>query len=705
MTRTFRPEIQLLRAIAVLTVVVYHLNPNWLPGGYVGVDVFFVISGYLITAHMLRELESTGTLSLTQFWAARIRRILPAALVTIAVTALAAIVLLPLTQLKPLATQALASVFYVQNFVLARESVDYLAEGSIPTPFQHFWSLSVEEQFYLVWPLLALGAMLLARLLHRKGARLLGGFEANTVFRWVVFAVFGILVAVSFVYSTQLVGAQDPRAYFLTAARVWELGIGGLLAVVLGDPRRFVHARKILALAGVAAIMYAAVTYGAYTPAFPGTSALIPVLGTAAVIAAGETRGFASLQPLIEFAPTQWLGNLSYSLYLWHFPVVVFYLARVGEHPKTPAAFAGLLALSLGLAVLSYRFVENPVRLNVRLKKKPRRAMVSGVTAMVLGAGVALVPQMAYAMETERLGEEAAAVAQTESTSLGSGSMEKTGAETFITADDAMTPQPADADKDVPEYPGCVRVPNEASDDWTGDCVVANPEGSKTLVVVGDSHASQWVPALEETYKNSDWKIVTLLHNACPFNFAQRDFEKYGELDCTGPNHDTQQKILDMKPDRVFIANRAVNDYHNNGSEEFAGEQGYIDAWKPLVDAGIRITVMRPTPEFGDDKVIPDCVALNMDDPNHCGISRQQGIDDQETGKAMQAAAHSLPGAEFVDMTDSFCYEDWCPVVVGSVLMYRDNTHITATYMRTLGNNLAYTLDEPALVKEGDRTD
>lgn len=687
----------MLRALAVLTVVVYHLHPAWLTGGFVGVDVFFVISGFLITSHIIRELESTGRLSLRTFWANRARRILPAALLTIAVTSLAATVLIPLPQLDTLSTQALAAVFYVQNFALANQSVDYLAADSAATPFEHFWSLSVEEQFYLFWPLLAIAAMWVTTrvvaLVHcRRGRTHLP--SSTHLFRVCVALLFGAVVVASYLYSVKLVGAHDPKAYFVTGTRVWELGVGGLLACVAVDTRRFPVARTLVMFGGVGAIVWACVTYTGSNPAFPGAAALVPVLGTAAVIAAGQPVKLVA--PIVNFTPLQWVGNWSYSLYLWHFPVITVVVARTGDDANTPAKFAGVFAVSLALAVLSYYLVEQPLRL--KWKKRPLLVLGAAATAMAVGAGVAIVPQTVFNVVNNEQAVAAQAVQSKGYKGFGGGSLTQAGITTFVDNTKAIVPQPTEAKKDVPLYPGCVRVPSEAKDTWTPECTVENTSGSKTLVVVGDSHASQWVPALEEVYKDTDWKIVTLLHNACPFSLAQRGFEKYGELRCTGPNKDSLKKILDMKPDRVIISNRAVEDYDKQEGEQYPGENGFEKAFKPLKDAGLWVSVISPTPERGTKEAVPDCVALNMSNPNACAVEAKSATIDQDTTNAMrQAAADS--GVEWIDMTSSFCHEDECPVVVGSVLVYRDDNHITATYMRTIAGNLARALG----VKSGNQ--
>ncbi|WP_236864757.1 acyltransferase family protein [Brevibacterium daeguense] len=691
MQRKFRPEIQLLRAVAVLAVVIYHIYPDRLPGGFVGVDVFFVISGFLITSHILREVETKGRLSLLEFWTNRARRILPAATVAIVVIAVAAPFFLPNTQWTSTAIQGIASVFYVQNFLLAAGSVDYLRQDAAHTPFQHFWSLSVEEQFYLFWPLVVVAALVLARLLtagRRDSDR--GALPNPRVFRYLVFRLFVIIVVASFVYGVIQVNAGDPQAYFVTPARVWELGLGGLLACVLSDSQRFPRLRRGLALAGIAAIAISCVFYDESTP-FPGAFALVPTLGAVAVIIAGRTEGPGSLTPVVDWKPVQLVGMWSYSLYLWHFPVITFFVATRGR----PGLVEGvaLALLSLGLAMVSFYLVEEPVRRNELFRNRRWIAVRASAVAMAAAAAVAVVPQVAFerymSVEQERV-DRLVALAPP---SMGAGEISDSSFQTYADGQSVIIPLPAEAREDEPEYPGCEEPTAAADSPITHECVAANPEGSKTLVVVGDSHASQWVPALQEIVEGTDWKVVTFLHNSCPFNMEKRQFELDGGLECTEPNTATLERILEMEPEKVFMTNYAAEDMAPDSDEEYGGTQGYVEVLEPMAEAGIEVIAMHDTPIPGDELSVPDCVAANEESLDECGFDRESSRESEETNGALEAAADQVEGVRFESLVDEFCTEDICPAVIGSVLVYRDNNHVSATYMRTLAGPLSEVLD------------
>ncbi|WP_349828219.1 acyltransferase family protein [Brevibacterium litoralis] len=712
--RKFRPEVQLLRAVAVLAVVVYHVNPAWLPGGFVGVDVFFVISGYLITAHLLREIERTGTVSLARFWANRARRILPAACVSIVAIALTAPLFLPATQWTATAVQGMASAVYVQNFVLAAKSVDYLTQDAPDTPFQHFWSLSVEEQFYVFWPLVALLALVLvrARVRRNSGGRMVHGTPPGL--RRATLVLFGLVVAASFAYSVVTVALGDPAAYFVTPSRVWELGVGGLLACVLGDPVRFPRLRKIGAVLGLLGILLAGVFYTGES--FPGVAALLPVLATVLVIASGATVGRGSLGPLVHLRPVQAVGAWSYSLYLWHFPVVVYATVLLERDPNLPEGLL-LVAFSLLLSWASYRWIETPVRNDRALARRSTLALTASVTAVAVAAAVSIVPQAVFAShvraEDARSAQVVAAVEDQAEDPVdgeptdqetaepepeipwGAASLGETDYDTFVPGqDEVIVPNPADVrGKDAPVFPEeCSGVPAKAGADSVTECVVANPDGERTFVVVGDSHAAQWVPAIEKAVEGTEWRLVVFLRNSCPFTTAQRGWEGKG-LNCLDSNEQVLERILEIAPEKVLMTNLAFDDIEGVPGEEHPGEQGYLDTMRPMAEAGAQIYVLEDTPRPDGSEDTPTCVVRHREDPETCGFPRDEGSEGRYTNPALESAAGKVDGAEFLSLGDRFCTEDFCPAVIGNLLVYRDENHVGRTYMETLAPDVAQAFD------------
>ncbi|GII99349.1 peptidoglycan/LPS O-acetylase OafA/YrhL [Sediminihabitans luteus] len=668
--RRFLPEVQALRALAVGIVVAYHLRPDLLTGGFVGVDVFFVISGFLITGHMVREVRSTGRVDLARFWAARARRILPAGLLVLAVVTAVATFVYPVTAWAGLARQALASVLYVQNWVLAADSVDYLALDDAPTVYQHFWSLAVEEQFYLLWPLLVAGVAAAVAARRAHGPALTRG----------LLAVFGAVVAASFVWNVVEVAQGDASAYFSTFTRLWELGAGGMLA--LGVRYTDAHAlpRALLALAGVSAIVVAAVTFDGATP-FPGPAALVPVLGTAAVIAAGRTRGPASLTPLVDLGPVRRLGDLSYSLYLWHFPVIVLYTVHAGRTPTLMEA-AGLLGLSLLLAAATFELVEQPARRASGLRERPWRTLGLAAGAMVLVALLTLV----YPVRTHQV--EAAWSGGSVEVGPGSGfgaeASDGGAPRAFVHGTRAIVPSPVDAPADLSalvDEEACAAHQRETS---ARTCEVGDPAATTVVALVGDSHAQMLATPLAQLAEQQGWRLVTYLHDSCPYSHERRIIEAEGKLVCQEPNARTLDALLALRPALVVTSSYAAGEYVDTGTGHTPGAVGLAGAWDELADAGIEVLAVKDAPRPRRDVV--RCTAEHVDDPDACAVDRSDAVTDHA---AFDEAVRLSPRTTALDLTDRYCGPSSCPPVIGNVLVYRDTNHITDTFARSLAPDLA----------------
>jgi peptidoglycan/LPS O-acetylase OafA/YrhL len=674
--RRFLPEVQALRALAVALVIVYHLEPRLVPGGFIGVDVFFVISGFLISGHMLREVRETGRLSLARFWANRARRILPAGLLVIGITAAASPLVIASSEWLNIQRQALASIFYVQNWVLARDSVDYLAADNAPTPFQHFWSLAVEEQFYLLWPLVVVVMAALAVRTARAG-------RSSRVGPW-VFAGFGVLVAASFVWSVLEVRAQDPSAYFVTTTRLWELGAGGMLAVVLRHTERFALARAFLALAGLGTIAAGAFLMSAQTP-FPGVAALVPVLGTVAVIAAGRTQGVGSLTWLVDRSWVQWLGNVSYSAYLWHFPVIVFFTAWADRDPG-PLESVGLLALSLLAAQASYTLVEQPLRSAGWARRGNARVLVAAAAAMALTSAVAFVPGVRAAQEEREWAEKADVVAIAPGTGFGAEAVRDGVLPAYVTDDRALVPNVTDLGKELAPMFGNGCTSGEA-DGVTKGCTFGDPAGERTLALVGDSHMRMLGTPLVSIAEAQGWRVRTYLHNSCPFGLEPRTLP--GGPACVEANQATLDELLADPPDVVVTTFYSGSEFRPSDSGRSPGVEGLRLAWDKLENAGSRVIVIADAPRPRDD--VTECVADHQDYPGRCGVSRAEALD-QPGARTLREAVEASGRVELVDLTDRYCGSKRCPAVIGNVLVYRDNNHITDTYARSMQPYLAKTL-------------
>ncbi|EFG76431.1 acyltransferase, partial [Mycobacterium parascrofulaceum ATCC BAA-614] len=375
----FRPDIEGLRAVAVIAVVLYHAGIPGVTGGYVGVDVFFVISGFLITGLLFREVSATNTVALGRFFAARARRLLPAAAVVGVVTAVGAAVVLPPLQARSVFLDGIASALYVGNYRFATQGTDYLTPHAA-SPFQHYWSLGVEEQFYLVWPMLIIAtAWLVRRVPALRGAT--------------PYAVaLGLVGAASLAAAVLWTRTSPPWAFFSLPTRAWELAAGGLVALSIGHWRRLsLLTGAIAGWGGLALIVLTCTQLRAGTP-YPGTAALLPVLGTALVVGGGSVTGGLGAGRLLCRPAMRAIGRISYSWYLWHWPVLLLMPALLGEPAGLPARLAAT-AVSAGLAMITLHLVENPGRFAAALRRSATAslAVAGGASAVAACACVLLL--------------------------------------------------------------------------------------------------------------------------------------------------------------------------------------------------------------------------------------------------------------------------------------------------------------------------
>ena len=678
-------EVQALRALAVSLVLVYHLWPGRVSGGYVGVDVFFVISGYLITGNILRDL-SAHQFSLTGFYVRRAARLLPAAMLVLLVTGVGVVLLLPRTQWIATAQQLLASATYVQNWVLAGQAVDYLSPNAVPTPAQHFWSLSVEEQFYFVWPL----ALLLTARAARRARR-------QTRVR----VLFGVMVTValaSFVYGVVATAADPTGAYFFSTTRVWEFAAGGLLALVLTRGRRRVRrmlparavtppARLALCWAGLVAIVTAALFYTERTP-FPGWAALLPVAGTVAVLGAGRMTGPFSPARLVQARPTQLLGDVSYSLYLWHWPLIVLAPVALGTAGLGLAGKLGVLVLSVALAWLTLTLVENRLRATTRGLRRPRRAFaviaLTGVGASAVAAGAW------YDVSTEiRDAKLVAARALADGTPcFGAAAMTTPSCEPPFD-DDVVTPYPAAAAESFREASNRQDCFTEPGDATVRRCSFGPADADVHVVLFGDSHALQWLWAMKDVSEREGWRLTTLLRANCTPNDAVM-VRAGGETKLCHRWVTDAIDAIAADPDVDLVVTSAYNNKtwkREGGKSTYdTGVEAYRRTWQRLTARGAQVAVLRDTPR--PRAHVDDCVAKSPDGSG-CDHGRQKATKGRAFPKRLDPMVAAAQGSDpravhLVDLTDVFCTPKRCPAVIGNVMVYADGHHITPTFSRTV---------------------
>ncbi|MFD4959112.1 acyltransferase family protein [Microbacterium sp. NPDC058389] len=657
----FRADIQGLRAIAVGSVLLYHAGVPFLPGGYVGVDVFFVISGFLITSHLLEQLRVHGRVSFGQFYARRVRRILPAAFVVLLLTVTAALIWYPPLLMKDVWAAAVATALYVPNYFFALADSDYLAESSSPSLFQHYWSLGVEEQFYLLWP--ALLALVWVAVRSRR-------------------ALIGVLVgivAASFALCVWLTFEAQPWAFFSLPARAWELGVGGLTAVLLQQRRRVVGERwaPILGWTGIAGVTASIVLFSSET-VFPGVAAALPVLGTAAVIAAGESRGGPTR--LLSTPGMVLIGTISYSLYLVHWPALVLPGAVV---PGPLPLWATLLiaVACVPAAWLLYRFVEDPVRrAPVLTRRRARVTLVGAVAGSLACLGIA---SGAYAVVDTRSLHAERAAAGTVITELPSGT-------DFVP--DNLAPDLRDARESLPAVydDGCMR--GIAATDARG-CRYGDAS-APVIVLFGDSHAAQWFPALQRFAASAGYAIEVQTKSSCPaadIETLRRD-SPYPQ--CPIWRDAVIDRINADPPALVIVATYS-------GAELAPGVRDDAKTWDAALGRTLDAlraptAVIADTPDLLEDPA--PCLSAHLSDAEACARSRAVAL----AGPARDAevTATGERGIPLLDLNGYLCDAEQCPPIIGNTLVYRDSHHLTAAISADLSGVLGDAL-RPLLARPG----
>jgi peptidoglycan/LPS O-acetylase OafA/YrhL len=676
-----REEIQALRALAVVLVVLFHLWPGTVPGGFVGVDVFFVISGFLITGLLLREIERTGSLALTAFWARRARRLLPAALLVVLACAAATVAIVPVTAWAQFFSELRAGTAYVQNWHLASTAVDYFAAGDGPSPVRHFWSLSAEEQFYLVWPLLmVLGVVVARRRRVRATHRTVG-------------TVLACVTLLSLACSLVLTVADPALAYFATPTRAWEFGAGGLLALRRPAGAGRPGARSLLSWLGLGAIVLAALAFTERTP-FPGWAALLPVGGALAVLAAGLPVAWWAPTPLLRRAPVQLVGDLSYSIYLWHWPLLVLAPFVLGRAVGGGTTAWAILGLTLAAAWLTKVYVEDPVRAAPALVgRAPRWTLGTTAVATAAVLGVTLAGSAYVDGRVARDARATRAVLAQHPRCFGAASRDPQRPCDNPALEALVVPTPVEA-RDLANAP--CRVIER--DQRLRVCAFGTPpeRAAESVAVVGDSHASHWRPALDAVAQARRWRGLSITRTGCAFSRATPDSTEPARSHCTQWNRQVVA-WFGRHPEvhTVLVAAHAGGRVAGaRGDAAFALKQrGYTATWDALPPTVRRILVLRDTPRMG--RTTQACVQEAMDAGRRaesvCAVPRRFALVRDPAVAA--AVGLGSPRVRTIDLTGQLCDRQACFPVIGGALAYKDVDHFTPVFATTLGPFLRRAVD------------
>lgn len=694
--RGFRDDIQGMRALAVLGILVFHAGLAPYPGGFVTLDVFFVLSGFLITTLLLREVAKTGTIDLVSFYVRRARRILPAATVAIGGTVLASWLWLNPIDARDAAVDGVWAALFGANIRFAREETDYFTQTDPPSPLQHFWSLSVEEQFYLVMPVALLVALVVAR-------RVLRGRAAGTARTTGIVAVLGVATVASFAWSLHASTASPESAYFSTLTRTWEFGFGALLAVVAPRLARGLRpwVRNAVAVAGLALIALAMFTVTDTDP-FPGWLALLPVLGTSAVILAGT--GLADERPplaqrALGVRPMKVIGDASYSLYLWHWPVLVVAEQRV-DRDLRPAELALVLAVTALMTWASYRFVETPFR-KAPAVRRPRGMLLYPAAVSVAVVSCVLTVSV---IDRQIVGDDPGIEVSDYDRKPDGSRLSDDPAVALVEA----SVRAALAGRAVPRdlEPALVDLKEDRADlgacEYDGRperlCVAGDPDGERTMVVVGNSHGRHWIPAFDEITEAAGWKAYYLVKSQC--TAARVDMMRQSEdepwAECQEFNAWAEEQIRELRPDLVVVSTSGAPAVRVDG-ERVAGARGVAQA----MEGGFRRLFDDLGPLAGRVVLLED-VPRRDNSPDHCLSRRSTDLGDclgRSTDRAEIINAAARRGARQADVQVDvvptrqwFCVDDDCPAVIGDLVPMRDEGHVTTAYARALAEPLGRAL-------------
>ena len=624
--RIYLVEVQGLRTIAALLVAIYHI---WFQRVSGGVDVFFVVAAFF----MIKSLTKTDNVSVrlvVDYYLSTLRRIMPGASLVILCTIVGIFLIVPSVSWTSEVRHALASLVFLENWHLARSNTDYLNQGQASSAFQQFWALSMQGQYYLVFPIVLLLTDRLARLLRQPLTRM-------------ILFTFGAIFACSFVYSVYRTAVNQPFTYFDSLARAWEFAAGVIAGVMFSSlrlPRRQLYILGVIALA----IMLTFARVIDASMLFPGYVTLVPVAVALVIILASQAH--AQL-PLLSWKPVAWAGDYSFAFYLWHWPLLIFTSVLIKSDDIGLLTGLAIIILAALLAYVSTRWLETPFRRNSLLSRRPLLAVLGG-------AAIAAVPFSA-AVGWHLYIKELSDSAHKDIATFLSASQ--------VPAGDRLVPHPILARGDLPAmyFDGChygVRV-----------CTYGQQQGKRTVVLVGGSHSAQWLPPLQALAQRRDLRIISMTMSTCSFKLGADEHDGLSPA-CTEWADNAVAEIRRLKPDLVFTIVTRPGDGHDYVPTS------YRRAWAAMQEDGIKIVGLRDNPWFESD--IPYCVELNRNDPDRCAIRRSAFY-----GPDNPALVDAPGNMTVLDFTDEYCDAGLCRPVKDQLLRYRDSHHLTRTFAMT----------------------
>lgn len=608
---------------------------------------FFIVSGFLITTSILSRYQKTGTISFTNYYLNLLKRLIPLGFLVLFLITIASYLFLPQIVWSETIKQLLASAFYYENWQLAFNSVDYLAQNNEASPVQHFWAMSLQGQFYLIWPLVIMIAVLLAKYVLKKSLKT------------TVLTVLVSLFTISIIYSIYKTSVNQPWAYFDTFARVWEFSLGGILAMTIFK----INLKKSFAVIAGWLGLIIIISTGLLLPVstvFPGYAALYPIAGVMLIMISGSNGGQYGVHRFLASKPMTSLGGISYGIYLFHWPILIFYFTITDNVDVSLMHGIIIIAVSILLSYIVTNLIEKPIRsINIQTSR-PK------VIAIIL-AFIIPVAMFNTLWQVEVKSSEAE-IANIEFDHTHRGAMVFAQIdETQITEVEEIKPNPVQSRQDKPiSYPdGCHQVQGESEVIKCDYGVTDNAE--YVIAIVGGSHSAQWLPALQAISETENIKIVNMTKSACRFTASEDEVSD----DCYKWNQNVIQELIEMKPDLVF----ATADI---GSTQTIPE-GYVEQWINLEQHNIPVFAIRDNAWFSFDPAV--CAEENASNLQECSVKQEDVLPKVSAWDKLD----NKPGnVYYYDLSNYFCVDGQCDIVIGNILVYRDSHHITATYARSL---------------------
>lgn len=635
----YREDIQGLRAVGALIIMIFHIWFNKVSGG---VDVFFVISGFLMTSILLRGYFVKGTVSPLPFWGGVIKRVAPSAYIVLAATLVASYFLTSPLQIHGVIHEVIASALHVENIQLIRQSVDYLASDRMPSPVQQFWALSIQIQFYAVFPFIVIP---LAYLSKKRG---------NSI---PLFFGVSLVILASFTHASFLIKDNPEMSYFSPLARIWEFFFGSLAFLVISHLKT-IRARSWSGIAGLMFIVGGAI----FIPrgaAFSGAVSLIPVIGAVLIIVSG-IGGQGIANRLLASKPLVFLGGISFTIYLWHWPIFVLYKSYFNIETIGLLQGISIMVISVALAYVTSKYIEMPFR------KIPREKVIINFSIGVLFFIPVVAAAFAFRHDVLATTKDMVVALENETVTPYSGDNIYAAEQVFVPDRDRLLTIKQRVPAAYKE--GC----NQSATGYeVMTCDFGDVDADQTVVLVGGSHATQWITVLHEIGKKHDFKVVNMTKAECPLGVLADSNDS-----CVAWNKEAVDKIIDIQPDAVI-----TNSTRTQVNDSEVVPQSYVESWQVLNDNGVEVIGIRDNPRFDFD--VPECLYRQRTamEPHTCAIDRDQALSSTDPAIEYQALIESI------DMSEMFCTSDQCLTHFSDKIMYRDSNHISIEYAYFIQDN------------------